>query len=130
MRPDRVMTQRCTLTLRLVDEDTEERDDQGNPVPEIVTVPDVPCYMEQLRNVTLGGETAGLDQIQEETYLVLLPAVIVRTVDDGEVEVKPDGIDAIEVDGIPYELHGTPSRVYNPRRRRVTHVEATARRAA
>jgi hypothetical protein len=130
MRPDRVMTQRCSLHARFLDETTEERDDYGNPVPTVVDIPDVPCFMWQAQNVALRGEGSGLAEIQEESFRVILPATIYGRVAGSTVEIQPDGVDAMTVDGLRYEMHGPPWRVFNPRLRRSTHVEATVRRAA
>lgn len=129
MNPARLMTQRCTLHVTELTEDGP-RDDYGNVVPVSFDVPDVKCLLQQTQNVSQRGESgAGLAEVQTESFRVLLPARIVRLVEDVEVEVKPDGIDSITVDGDDYELSGPPWRVHNPRLRRVTHVEATVKRA-
>jgi hypothetical protein len=45
-----------------------------------------------------------------------------------EPDTEIDGSARFTVDGVTYQLYGPPWTVLNPRTRRVSHLEATARR--
>lgn len=71
-------------------------------------------YLDQ--RVRAEDESDG-SQIQEDQWRLMVPA-----------DTTVSGWDAVVVGDVVYEVHGPPWQVWNPRTRRVSHVEATLRR--
>lgn len=115
--PVPLMTQPAILTRRLLD-DTSSTDDYGNPIPTEVTEAAL-CHKQPSGRADEHGEKAGLADVQSETETVFFPP-----------DTPVDGLDAITVDGVQYELVGPPSRWFHPRRQRYLYVQATVKRAA
>lgn len=106
-----LLNQPCTITHQA---QTGAVDDYGNPTWETTTTETV-CYAEQRRT-----EEDTLDQSTgTEEWRVLIPAGV--TVADQ---------DRLNVDGLALEVYGPPWPVWNPRTRRVSHVEIRARQVS
>lgn len=88
-------------------------DPYGNPT-EVVTTTETPCFM------SYGpGSEQEAEAVQVTTPVLFVPP-----------DVALDGGDRVEVDGETFEVDGPPARHYNPRLKRVTHVQAQMKRAA
>lgn len=110
MDPTPLMTQTATITPQA------GTDAYGDPLP-AGTPFDVACWLFQTRRDekrTIVGE-----DMQAETWTLYLPP-----------GTTVDGNDNVAVDGVTYEVVGPPWPAFNPRSRKVTHIEATLRRAA
>lgn len=112
MNPARLMTRTVTIRHRAVDVD--ELDDMGNPTTTETTF-DVPGDLQQTQRDEID---ANADVQRSRWTLFLAPAAAGRV----------DGSDVAVVDGREYTLDGPPWEAWNPRLRKVTHLEATVRR--
>lgn len=101
----------CTLVYRTED---GTPDAFGNPTIDIVSLQSV-CELQQRQrdDRTVAGE------VTTTSWAVYLPAA-----------TDLDDLAAVIVDGYVYELDGPPWAARNPRTQTVSHVEATAVRAA
>ena len=111
MDPTHLMTMACTITPMNVSGVDEYNDDVlGAGAPVSAT-----CYLNQ---TSRDEQTAG-DNTQQQTFAVYLPPTITI-----------DANDRITVGADTFEVIGPPWKAYNPRDRRVTHIELTARKVA
>jgi len=110
MAVEDLMTRPVTLLRRqaLVDEYAN-----GSPIP-----PDEEAVFGELQQITR-EEPGPAGEVSAAEWRLFLPAACanMRTVD------------AVEVDGVVYELTGAPWPVWNPRLGGFSHVEATVVRA-
>ncbi|HMV75343.1 MAG TPA: hypothetical protein PKB00_12285 [Microthrixaceae bacterium] len=107
-----LLNQSCTITTRT---DAGTKDRYGNPDLTEATTATV-CYCEQR---TRAEASDGLGEVQQEDWLVMLPA-----------GTTVNGHDKITVGSLVLEVVGPPWPVRNPRTQSTSHVELTARRAA
>jgi hypothetical protein len=99
----------CTITHR---QDGDERDEYGNALDGEMTTTTV-CELQQRQR----SETT--DEIAASTWALYLPAG--TAIDTG---------DAVEIEGVSYEVDGEPWAVRSPITKGVSHIEATVRRTA
>lgn len=99
------------VTIRIRAEDG--RDVYGDPTTSTSDVVTVGYLDQRLRSE---DESDG-SQTQEDRWRLMVPA-----------DTTVSGWDQVLVGGLAYEVFGPPWPVYNPRTRRVSHVEATLRR--
>lgn len=104
------MTQTATISHTSA---TGAVDAYGNPT-DVITTSTAACFVSYLP----GSEVEG-DTIQVQTPVLFLPP-----------DIDIDGGDAVTVDGVTYQIDGPPAQHYNPRLRRVTHIQANLRQAA
>lgn len=111
MDPTRLMTQECTITHLTLD---GGHDEYHNPTSAGVDTT-VACWLHQTQR---SEQTVDADT-QIQTWQLYLPP-----------DTTVDGSDHITVDGDVFELAGPPWSAFNPRLRRVTHIECTLRKVA
>lgn len=113
MNPERLMTLPCTITHVAQDGAV---DVYGNPTDTTTTTVltgSPGCWIEQVRR---SEDTVDKDQQVGQWHGYFPPAV------------ELDGSDRVEALGDVYEVDGPPWPAWNPRLRRVTHIEATLAR--
>jgi hypothetical protein len=103
------MTQTCTITHVA---DSGAPDPYGDPA-EVTTTTTSPCFL----SFTPGTENAD-ETVHIQTPVLFLPP-----------DVSLDGGDRVVVDGVTYQVDGVPAAHFNPRLRRVTHLQAAVKRA-
>jgi hypothetical protein len=116
--PTHLMTQAATLHYRTTT-DASAVDDYGNPQPTETTAATV-CHVQPLTAIdSASGETVGLSQIESDTRVFYMPP-----------DTNLDGLDAIDIDGVTFEVVGPPSRWFHPVLRVYLYAQAHGRRAA
>lgn len=88
-------------------------DEYGNPA-EVETATDTRYELQQVRR----DESPNPLSWQEGIYRLFLPAATDVSGVDGFIDDQDDS----------YEFDGPPSKVWHPRKRRVSHIEATVKR--
>ncbi len=111
MTSTHLLTQTATMANRTA---TGARDVFGDPT-DVETSSTAKCYLYQ---TTRTEQTAGADLALEEWRIVLEP------------DARIGAGDGLTVDGVAFEVYGEPWPVFNPRTRRVDHIEATLRRTS
>lgn len=91
-----------------------DKDEYGNETDAETTIATVGELQQRRRN-----EPAAEGEVSDAQWDLFLPAG--TQIDTG---------DAVQVDGIEYELVGAPWEARNPRTQTVSHIEATVRRTA
>lgn len=118
MDPTRLMTQPATITPRVVAADPDDYNDEiledGEPI-ELDGSSGHGVFLSQRDR----SESGDAENVTTETWALYLPH-----------DIDVDATATITVDDVTYEFDGPPWRAYNPRLRRVTHLEATVRRVA
>jgi hypothetical protein len=112
MNPARLMTRPVTILHRAVDPD--ELDEMGNPT----TVETSFTVLGDLQQTQRDEVDTNADVQRSRWTLFLEPAAAGRV----------DGSDIAVVSGAAYQFDGPPWEAWNPRLRRVTHLEASVRR--
>ncbi len=92
-------------------------DDYGDPTEE-TTSRNVKCWIDRSGLVREAGEQVGLDDWQQETVNLYLPAGTALT-----------GRDRVTVEGVTYEVFGPPFDRIDPRTNQSVYVTAQLRRA-
>lgn len=115
--PTHLMTQPATLRYRTIDE-SASTDDYGNPQA-VETTADALVHLQPTTRISEAGETTGLATVEEETFSAFMPP-----------DTGLDGLDAITVDGLTYELTGPAARWFHPVRRLYLYAVAVVRRTA
>lgn len=110
MDPTPLMTQTATISTPV-----PSGVDEYNDVTTTPTTATVACWLHQ----TARDENTVNQNLQGQTWQVYFPP-----------GTSVDGSATITVDDLDYELVGPPWPAFNPRLRRVTHIEATVRRVA
>jgi hypothetical protein len=111
MNPARLLTRKVIVIRRTA---TSTPDEMGNP-----TVAETSrMFRGDIQQANRDENTANTD-VQGARWNVFLEAAAADFA---------EGSAAVSVDGIEYELVGPPWPAYNPRLRRITHVQAEARR--
>lgn len=106
-----LISRKCTLLVR---SDSASRDDYGNKVVTTTTTAGV-CEMQPMSS----DEADSSEEISRNDYVAYFPA-----------GTDLSTADAVTVDGITYELVGTPTPRQNPRTRTDLYVKAYVRRIA
>ena len=109
MNPQRLMTLPCTIDHVA---QTGAADVYGDPT-ETTTTTASTCWIEQIRR---SDDTLLSSQQSEQWAGYFRPDVVI------------DGSDRVTVDAATYQVMGPPWRAFNPRLKRVTHIEATLER--
>lgn len=115
MDPTRLMTMDCTVTPRVV----TGVDVYGNDVLEDGDPFDTHCFVWQGAHRLDSTENTGPENVTTDQYGAAFPP------DD------PVGANArVNVEGLDYEVDGMPWPAFNPRLKRVTHLEVNLKRVA
>lgn len=111
MNPGRLLNQTGTFTIPTAG---AARDDMGDPIA-TTTTRTFRCLIQQANR---DEDTAGTN-VQGSRWRLFI---------DKDAAGIIDGTASVTIAGKTYELDGPPWEAFNPRLRRVTHLEADARR--